>query len=238
MRYKSQLSTNNILMLHCSVVLMIRVLQDNIVKMVYVLIFRLKNPTNVKAESLLWNRVKISWQPGKFLTDYVITRRRINGTDVPFQSGTLGQGDPLRTNYQDSLVYPSIKYVYRVLSHKDNVGNSSGVDSNEVTTSILPSHSGNLLSGTFGSFDRGVMNFEMLVLQGDKIVHYSVSPINSPGPVWNPWYNGAELPSLASTSPGAAQSVPTAVSFIQSNFNDPGNFEVVARMTLLFNAGG
>ena len=66
-------------------------------------------------------------------------------------------------------------------------------------------------------------NLELIVPQGDRIVHY-VRDNDGGG---NPWHRSAALPQV----PGAR---PLSVSLIQSNFVDPGhhgNLEVIAKMT-------
>jgi hypothetical protein len=67
-------------------------------------------------------------------------------------------------------------------------------------------------------------NFEILVPQGNHVVHY-FRENDTPG---FPWRRGGELP-MPKAGGGALPLTPTAVSLIQSNFNNPGNLEAILR---------
>jgi hypothetical protein len=82
--------------------------------------------------------------------------------------------------------------------------------------------SGNLVQSTFGR--QG--NFELVVPQGDRLVHY-FRENDTPGFPWRK--SGSPIPGFGDVIPGL-RPTPTAVSLIQSNFNSPGNLEVVVRM--------
>ena len=87
-------------------------------------------------------------------------------------------------------------------------------------------HSGSFAQSTHGH--RG--NFEMIVAEGNHLVHYWRD--NDAAGV--PWHRGAELAMPAGASSGRLATiprVPRGASIIQSNFGDPGNFEVIARIS-------
>ncbi|WP_426518312.1 hypothetical protein ACPPVQ_02545 [Diaminobutyricibacter sp. McL0618] len=100
--------------------------------------------------------------------------------------------------------------------------------------SMLNSHSGELIQGTWGQ--RG--NFELVVPQGERIVHYARM---NDAPAF-PWIHVADLPlphlllegddgQVAES--GRVANLPMGVSLIQSTFNapeNPGNFELAVRM--------
>ena len=87
-------------------------------------------------------------------------------------------------------------------------------------------HSGSFIQSTWGQ--QG--NFEMIVAEGDRLVHY-----------WRdndaagfPWHRGAELAMPEGGSSGGLATipmVPKGAALIQSNFGKPGNFEVIARIS-------
>jgi hypothetical protein len=96
-------------------------------------------------------------------------------------------------------------------------------------------HSGSFIQSTYGQ--RG--NFEMIVAEGDRLVHYWRDN-DAPG---YPWHRGAELPRPAGGSSGRLATIPMVpggASLIQSNYGSPGNYEVIARTTPVIdpNQGG
>ncbi|WP_295700346.1 hypothetical protein [Lapillicoccus sp.] len=91
--------------------------------------------------------------------------------------------------------------------------------------------SANLIQGNWG----GVGNYELVVPQGDRLVHYA--RLNDPGPAQFSWVKVHEL-SYAGVSrgPGTFQlgATPVGVSFLQTTFrgdNVHGNFDAVVRVT-------
>jgi hypothetical protein len=77
----------------------------------------------------------------------------------------------------------------------------------------------------------GKGNFELLVPQGDRVVHYFRD--NNAGFVWR---KGGELPKPVSGA-GAIAFSPIAAALIQSNFNNPGNLEAIVRVRPAFDTG-
>ncbi len=96
-------------------------------------------------------------------------------------------------------------------------------------------HSGNFIQGAFGH--QG--NFEVVLVLNGKLVHY-----------WRdndafglPWHGATLLPDGGRSAPRASDRAPvpmapTSVALIESNFNEPGNLEVIARMTATLAGGG
>lgn len=97
---------------------------------------------------------------------------------------------------------------------------------------VIPSPgAANLIQGNWG----GVGNYELVVPQGDRLVHYA--RMNDPGPAQFSWMKVHEL-SYAGVSrgPGTFQlgATPVAVAFLQTTFrgdNVHGNFDAVVRLT-------
>jgi len=80
-----------------------------------------------------------------------------------------------------------------------------------------------LIQGTFGR--QG--NFEMLVPQGDRLMHYFRDNDTRDFA----WHAAGGLPTIEpSQGPHGLAGIPVGVTLIQGNFGSPGNFEAVVRM--------
>jgi hypothetical protein len=87
-----------------------------------------------------------------------------------------------------------------------------------------------LIQGNWGQ----VGNYELLVPQGDRLVHYA--RLNDPGPAQFSWIKVHELSFAGVSRPGTLYrgSTPVAVSFLQTTFRGDhvhGNFDAVIRVT-------
>lgn len=76
-----------------------------------------------------------------------------------------------------------------------------------------------VIQGTYGT--RG--NFEMVVPQGNRLNHYWRDN-DAPSLPWHGPYTAAQWPA------GSVATWPTAASLIQSDFGNPGNLELIARL--------